>query len=465
MAFYEGTSGNPFAKLLTSVPAPTQTFKVAATKYMFSAQKHEMPIDTPSETSRRPRDTGFGKVLNSIQGLQQRLDDFSVEDVSRAHLQAQKLIRELSDLQAQLNALGKLKDAVIRATAEITALPDENFDLVDPDSFEKHPQLGAIVKAAKLIRMHRLMRAAQASADYVSLEISGIAGIDLPKNILTTTERLAIAPRADQVVAPPVDSAAASNIASAKIETDVASPSEDQSLSPSSLSTALQSKSSPKYEFAELTLDETQQRGFPETNDSLEAAMADKNLPIPPKDKKPSEKSRFNERLLSEVIESYGEFALVPISPIPPASTKITVPAPLTSTDLITLKAAPVESNLPQPKSAASSGSPVAASEKRHSSSKKPSSGAKSHGEIDRQLKNIIKDYGEYDLYSHQKSPNIKTVVIAAITVLALIAGGFYFFKTALSPAPAAIEDSLSSGRTTHEIETPSGTQSLNKTK
>jgi hypothetical protein len=440
LAFYEGTSGNPFAKLLTSVPAPTQTFKVAATKYMFSAQKHEMPIDTPPETSRRPTDTGFGKVLNSIQGLQQRLDDFSVEEVSRAHSQAQKLIRELSDLRAQLNALGKLKDAVIRATPEITALPDENFDLVDPASFEKHPQLGAIVKAAKLIRMHRLMRAARASADYVSQEISGITGIDLPKDILTTTERLPIAPPADQFVTPPVDSAAATNITSAKIEADVASTGEDHSLSPSSSSAALRSESS-TYEFVELKLDETQQRAFPETNDSLEAAMADKNLRIPPKDKKPSEKSRFNERLLSEVIESYGEFALVPISPVPLASTKITVPAPLTSTDLITAKAAPVESTLPQSKSTAASGSPTTAPEKRHPSSKKPISSAKSHGEIDRQLKSIIKDYGEYDLYSHQKSLDIKTLVIAAVIVLALIAGGFYFFKTAPSPAPVAIED------------------------
>jgi hypothetical protein len=73
---------------------------------------------------------------------------------------------------------------------------------------------------------------------------------------------------------------------------------------------------------------------------------------------------------------------------------------------------------------------------------------AKARGEIDRQLKNIIKDYGEYDLYSHQKSTNIKTAAIAAAAVLGLILGGLYFFKTASSSAPAAVEIMMPSGQT-----------------
>jgi hypothetical protein len=65
----------------------------------------------------------------------------------------------------------------------------------------------------------------------------------------------------------------------------------------------------------------------------------------------------------------------------------------------------------------------------------------KSRGEIDRQLKSIIKDYGEYDLYSHQKSVNVKAAAIAAAAVaLALVLGGFFFFRSAPSPAPATIE-------------------------
>ena len=192
--------------------------------------------------------------------------------------------------------------------------------------------------------------------------------------------------------------------------------------------------------------------------------MANKHLPIPANNKKPSEKSRFNERLLSDVIQTYGEFALVPISSTL-AEAQSSLPAPRTATDLIPVQSA-VESAFAQSKSAASLAAPTTASEKKRAiPNKGPVPSAKSRGEIDRELKNIIKDYGEYDLYSHQKSLSIKTAVIAALAVLALIVGGFYFFKTALAPPPVASEDALSSGRATREIETPSVTQKLNETK
>ena len=64
---------------------------------------------------------------------------------------------------------------------------------------------------------------------------------------------------------------------------------------------------------------------------------------------------------------------------------------------------------------------------------------AKTRGEIDRQLKSIIKDYGEVDLYSHHRSPKIKPVTIAAATALILLLGAFYFFKSPSTPAPASI--------------------------
>jgi hypothetical protein len=433
---------------------------------MFSAQKQEMPSDTPPETSRPPTVTGFGKVLNSIQGLQQRLDDFSVEEVSRAQSQAQELIREFGVLQAQLNALAKLKEAVASAKAEIAALPDENFDLVGPDSLENHPQLRAIVQAAKLIRMHRLLRAARASADSVSFENSeGVAGIDLSKEIAAPSQRVPIVPRADNVIPPAIDTAAENKIASDKTEADASSLPEDQSLTPATSSAAPQSEPATKYEFAALKLDETHERIFPEKNDFSEAAMADKHLPTPPKDKKPSEKSRFNERLLSDVIETYGEFALIPSPPIPVESAQIAPPAPLTSTDLMPVPSAPVEPGLLQSKSGASLGPPMAATKERQPISKAPPPSAKSRVEIDRQLKSIIKDYGEYDLYSHQKSLNIKAAAIAAVIVLALIVGGLYFFKTSPSPAPVTLEATMPSGRTTQEIEKPSVTRNLNETK
>jgi hypothetical protein len=74
----------------------------------------------------------------------------------------------------------------------------------------------------------------------------------------------------------------------------------------------------------------------------------------------------------------------------------------------------------------------------RPAKTKSPKS--RKQGEIDQQLKNIIKDYGEYDLYSPQKSLNLKVAAFAAFALLALLLGGLYFFKPFQSAKPAPVE-------------------------
>ena len=58
---------------------------------------------------------GFGKVLTSIQGLQRRLDDFSIEDVSEAEANARTLIQKISLLQGKLIGLTEMKQFVSAA--------------------------------------------------------------------------------------------------------------------------------------------------------------------------------------------------------------------------------------------------------------------------------------------------------------------------------------------------------------
>jgi hypothetical protein len=69
-------------------------------------------------------------------------------------------------------------------------------------------------------------------------------------------------------------------------------------------------------------------------------------------------------------------------------------------------------------------------------------------GELDRQLKKIIKDYGEYDLYSKQSSVNLTTGGIALFVVLGLVLGALYFFQ-----APTTVGSSP-----THAVKQPSQT-------
>jgi hypothetical protein len=58
----------------------------------------------------------------------------------------------------------------------------------------------------------------------------------------------------------------------------------------------------------------------------------------------------------------------------------------------------------------------------------------KARGEIDQQLKSIIRDYGEVDLYSHRTSVDTKTKAILAGALLALALAGLFFLTTPSSP-------------------------------
>jgi len=55
------------------------------------------------------------------------------------------------------------------------------------------------------------------------------------------------------------------------------------------------------------------------------------------------------------------------------------------------------------------------------------------NGELDRKLKKLIKDYGEYDLYSRQSPIKLKTGVVIAFLLMTLVFSGFYFFSSSKS--------------------------------
>jgi hypothetical protein len=85
------------------------------------------------------------------------------------------------------------------------------------------------------------------------------------------------------------------------------------------------------------------------------------------------------------------------------------------------------------------------------------------HGELDRQLKSIIKDYGEYDLYPPQSSINFKMAALGAFAVLALVLGGFYFFRVPAAPTPVkvgTVGQPDGANRTTHTDTSGPKTQS-----
>ena len=87
----------------------------------------------------------------------------------------------------------------------------------------------------------------------------------------------------------------------------------------------------------------------------------------------------------------------------------------------------------------------------------------KKNGELDRQLKKIIKDYGENDLYAHKQTIDIKKAGILAFVFLGLVFGVIYFFKA----PPSAGKTFPAAASSTHSArqdgqKSPPGTHGAN---
>src|SRR6185503_7628427 len=137
---------------------------------MLPAEKRENQLSAVAANSNASSTSGFGKVLGSIQGLQQRLNDFTLDDIIGAENNLKSLMQQVVLMRDRFDAIAEMKHAVTNTNQLILTIPEESFDMVGPDSLEKHPKLHAIVKASKLIRLQKLMKAARASADAVSFD-------------------------------------------------------------------------------------------------------------------------------------------------------------------------------------------------------------------------------------------------------------------------------------------------------
>ena len=132
---------------------------------MLSAARKEEPLDMSNIDPAAASPGGFGKMLNSLQGLQQRLEDFSITDVTNAEANAQTLILRLKQFQDTIAAIALLKNAAASISQSIAEIQQADDDVVGLDSLENHPQLHAIVKASKLIKLQKLMAALKESSD------------------------------------------------------------------------------------------------------------------------------------------------------------------------------------------------------------------------------------------------------------------------------------------------------------
>ena len=421
---------------------------------MLPAEKQE----TATANSAAPSAGGFGKVLNSIQGLQQRLDDFSVEEVSRAQTKAENLIGELSFMHLKLGRLAIIGQGLTNARRRLGEIADENFDSADPDSLEKYPTLHALLKASKLMELIRAR--AQSLANYIdewiAIRESAAAAVTVTPDLQSI--KALPSPLLQLEASPAVEASTVATSSWVPTETD-----------------ALDDVA-PKIEQAELVpspMAEASQPQIPESENS-DQEIPTESLPRLPQEaidknkKSRAANSDFNQRLLDDLINTYGDFTSSPNfsaprdvpKPAKPKSAeakKASTHVPLEAATIPSASHAAAPAGVATPEVLSANIARTEITPPIQAQQPKPAGGNVTslarQGEIDRQLKSIIKDYGEYDLYKHHSPVNFRVVGIIAVALLGLILGLFFLFKSR-TPVSHPNDSAVQS-----EMKSSSGTQ------
>ena len=423
---------------------------------------------------------GFGKMLNSLQGLQQRLEDFSIADVTNAEANAQTLILRLEQFQDTIDAIALLKKVAANIDQSIAEIQQPDTEVVGMDSLENHPQLNAIVKASKLIKLQKLMAALKSGADFggsqevsipdpVAVALSSLEVLSdfpsepsestspepadqdragskeravearpapgdsepAPLNGMTTTPSIIETAADSPLAATATNDTGPVNIdtledfptAEAEFETAIAAATADSPFAegplpdfPAPVEQSADSQITLEQPILELGNDPPQ-TVKPKQNSHISPAI----LKGRGKEPGPVEQSKalvpanenFDLRLLHDLVSNYGEFASNP-----------NLPATVKKKELQSMEPLAKGNNEAKPEQS----SPVEAT----------APVIKKNVDLDRQLKKIIKDYGEYDIYSDKQTTNIKKAGILAFVFLGLVFGGIYLFITPPSTANMA---------------------------
>ena len=395
-----------------------------------------MPSDAPPSSGPQ-RVSGFGKVLSSVEGLQQRLNDFSIDELSRAHGKAHTLMQHLDDLQHRLDALTKLKNAIAGANTRLSELPEESFDLAGSDGLEHYSQLRSIVQIGKLIRMHRALQLTQTSAAVNPVDIEGTQS-QKDSSVEQIHDSIVYAP-SDLDFSSGLDATVEFSPEPGSSGTSHESERELAAVDQALLTT-------PTGPIATAAVSETV-TAEPSSTDPVAGRVGSPSAQAAADDESTAVKPIFDQRLLNDLIQTYGEFALAGGAK-KPADSATMIPPELPADarmpgDLIVVQTTAAEPAFVRAKTGTHIALPGPSEKAPELTAPRTAPSLKKQGEIDKQLKRIIKDYGEVDLYSPQKTMNLKMAAIAAVAVLGLVLGGFYLFKAPAPVVPAAVEAPL----------------------
>ena len=358
-----------------------------------------------------------GKVVNSIQSLRQRLTDYTLEEITDAENRSRTLLVGLSNLQLRLGSLAAIKESMTAVHEAIEQGRSEDFVVSAYELADQPLRVQDIVQASKLIGFStRKKRSAQASGD-----VDGNASVTRQISPVHTETPQFIG----HLIEAPPDEGGQETTARADEPSFVFDSEQMGGALPDSAANFSWDEEPggtfPKEILDDVTFDpEPQMKAVSltestKTNDFPTAPEHDQLMAQPQEPNAPTltalvpSGGDFDQRLLDDLIKNYGEFFSSANSrakldsqnkiQTEPASAKILEAPAIESAHDKTARALPL----------------------------------KKEGDINRQLKKIIKDYGEYDIYSRQSPVNLKIAIVGGLLLLGAIFFGFYFLSSSKS--------------------------------
>jgi len=388
---------------------------------MLSAKKNENRLEAVTPTTPPTTAGAVGNVVDSIQNLRQRLNDFGLEEVAKAETTSKTLLFRLADLQCRLRSLAAIKRSMTAVRDVIEQASNDDFNVSTLEKVNSPIHLQEIVKASKLIKFPGIHRRSQQQAQEIAPDTAGNSQISPTAKTLSEPVQETVQAFVDaydpQISDPEIipeynDQPAA--LAPASLVSSEHFPWHAERISTFHENEAEELKENRLTEPAESLAQvlepmtgeiiATKPEGVL-SNVSVRAEQPNSSTPTA----LVSVGADFDRQLLDDLIKSYGEFVSSP--ELRPTVEPQTKPAIVVAGTVKNFSETPPSRD-------------VIDSTNRHLPT------LKKEGEIDRQLKKIIKDYGEYDIYSRQSPINLKFGVIGAFLLLGAVFSGFYFLSS-----------------------------------
>jgi hypothetical protein len=418
---------------------------------MLTARKENNQSKSASFSQRPPKAGSFDKVVDSIDGLRDRVQGFALEQVSEADQDLRTMSLGLSELQRRLGVLSEMKDRINRLQETIQQVEAESLEesrlAIEAEPIPVHA-VAQVENLLKLRHVIKLIRAAQnvsATLAPSDQEVQAPAIFE-PFEIVSKSPKTSMAWELPSSEQPLTESPRNEETAVTLTE----SPNKSEEVyDPAGLEKQLEEMHFFSSETANATQPDEPVGSIPiedlhfESIDATEYPQLNRTFPVEEipetsdrTETEPSEEEAdFDRRLLDDLIKNYGEFSIMPSSPTEAnvhQEPKNEKPIPMSRTESSTAAVPVSQPTFPL---------------------------QRKDGELDRKLKKLIKDYGEYDLYSRQTPLKLKTGVIAAFLVLSLVFSGFYFFSSPKSPITPSVSSASQSqsGSPAPVVETSNG--------